>query len=142
MQKSKPQTYINNSPVYGLGPHLYSQNDKNSNIIGHDGSGNNTINTAARIDIKLKNGIIILETGNTSIAFYMADERIFWKAGIADYVVMTRNRSYVLIILISGYIFIVLLSSEIKIIEKGLSSKMYSFSIFNKQFKGMQLRGY
>lgn len=54
--------------VYGLGPHLYSQNDPNSLIIGHDGSGNNAINTAARIDLKSKNGIIVLETGNHDMA--------------------------------------------------------------------------
>jgi CubicO group peptidase (beta-lactamase class C family) len=56
-----PETFINDVPVYGLGPHLYSQRSKNSTIIGHDGSGDNAINTAARIDLKSKNGIIILE---------------------------------------------------------------------------------
>jgi CubicO group peptidase (beta-lactamase class C family) len=107
---SIPETFINNIGVYGLGPHLYSQNDKNSNIIGHDGSGNNAINTAARIDLKSKNGIIILETGNYDIASGIADEWIFWKAGIADYVVMQRNKTYLLTLLIAGYLIIVLLS--------------------------------
>lgn len=91
-EMSKPETFINNVGVYGLGPHLYSQNDQKSTLIGHDGSGNNAINTAARIDLKSKNGIIILETGNYDIASGIADEWIFWKAGIADYVVMQRNK--------------------------------------------------
>ncbi len=104
------ETFINDIGVYGLGPHLYSQNDQNSTIIGHDGSGNNAINTAARIDLKSKNGIIILETGNYNIASGMADEWIFWKAGIADYVVMQRNKSYLLTLLIIGYVIIVILS--------------------------------
>lgn len=103
---STPETFINNIGVYGLGPHLYSQNDKNSNIIGHDGSGNNAINTAARIDLKSKNGIIILETGNHNVASNLADEWMFWKAGIADYVVMHRNISYLLTLLITGYLII------------------------------------
>jgi CubicO group peptidase (beta-lactamase class C family) len=109
-EMSKPETFINNIGVYGLGPHLYSQNDQKSNIIGHDGSGNNAINTAARIDLKSKNGIIILETGNYDIASGIADEWIFWKAGIADYVVIQRNKSYLLTLLIAGYLITILVS--------------------------------
>ncbi len=113
------ETFINDTPVYGLGPHLYSQNDTNSHIIGHDGSGNNAINTAARIDVKSKSGIIILETGNWNIASAIADEWIFWKAGIADYVVMQRNKSYALTILIGGYISIIFLYILIVLRKRG-----------------------
>jgi uncharacterized integral membrane protein len=35
---------------------------------------------------------------------------IFWKAGIADYVVMQRNKSYLLTLLIAGYLITILLS--------------------------------
>jgi len=106
----KAETFINKVGVYRLGPHLYSQNDPNSTIIGHDGSGNNAINTAARIDIKSKNGIIVLETGNYDLASSIADEWIFWKAGIGDYVVMQRNKPYILTLLGMGYLFIILAS--------------------------------
>lgn len=102
----RPETFINEIGVYGLGPHLYSQNDQESNIIGHDGSGNNAINTAARIDLKSKDGIIVLETGNYNMASSIADEWIFWKAGIADYVVIQRNKSYLLTLLFTGYALI------------------------------------
>lgn len=107
---SKPQSFINKTPVYGLGPHLYSQNDKNSNIIGHDGSGNNALNTAARIDLKSKDGIILFETGSFDFASSMADEWMFCKARIADYVVITRNKSYLITLLLIGYIIIILSS--------------------------------
>lgn len=107
-EMGQPETYINKTPVYGLGPHLYSQNDQASRIIGHDGSGNDAINTAARMDLYSKNGIIILETGSFNIASTIADEWMFWKAGIADYVVMMRNKSHLLILLFTGYITIVL----------------------------------
>jgi CubicO group peptidase (beta-lactamase class C family) len=109
-EMSKPETSINNIGVYGLGPHLYSQNDQKSTIIGHDGSGNNAINTAARIDLKSKNGIIILETGNYDIASGIADEWIFWKAGIADYVVMQRNIPFLIKLLVLGYLVIIAFS--------------------------------
>ncbi|MGO3183891.1 MAG: serine hydrolase domain-containing protein [Aequorivita sp.] len=109
-EMSKPETFINKIGVYGLGHHLYSQNDKNSNIVGHDGSGNNAINTAARIDLKSQDGIIILETGNWDIASGLSDEWVFWKAGIGDYVVMQRNQSYVLTLLVIGYLIIIFMS--------------------------------
>lgn len=107
---SKPESFINKTPVYGLGPHLYSQNDKKSNIIGHDGSGNNALNTAARIDLNSKDGIILFETGSFDFASSMADEWMFCKARIADYVVITRNKSYLITLLLIGYIIIILSS--------------------------------
>jgi len=110
LEMSLPEAYINDYPVYGLGPHLYSQKEENSKIIGHDGSGNNALNTAARVDLNSKNGIIILETGNHNLASSMADEWLFWKAGIADFVVMQRNKSYLLTLLIIGYVIIGALS--------------------------------
>ncbi len=105
-EMSAPETFIGDIGIYGLGPHLYSQNDQHSNIIGHDGSDNDAINTAARIDLQSKNGIIILETGHYDIASSMADEWIFWKAGIADYVVIQRNKPFLLTLLAIGYAII------------------------------------
>lgn len=110
IKMSASETFIGDLGVYGLGPHLYSQNDLNSKIIGHDGSGNNAINTAARIDLVSKDGIIILETGNHNIASSIADEWIFWKAGIADYVVIMRNKSFILSLLLIGYAIVIGLS--------------------------------
>lgn len=106
---SQAETFINDIGMYGMGPHLYSQNDTESKIIGHDGSGS-FVNTAARIDLNSKSGIIVLERGHHDIASAIADEWIFWKAGIADYVVMQRNKSYLLTLLIAGILVIIVLS--------------------------------
>ncbi len=110
IEMSAPETFINDMGIYGLGPHLYSQDNPYSKIIGHDGSGNNAINSAARIDLKSKNGIIILETGSYDIASSTADEWLFWKVRIADYVVIMRNKTYLLTLLLTGYIAIALFS--------------------------------
>ncbi len=105
---SQPEAFRNDVGIYGLGPHLYSQNRQDSKIIGHDGSGGNPIiNTAARIDLISKSGIIVLETGNHNLASSLGDEWLFWKADIADYVVMMRNKSYLLTLLIIGYVLII-----------------------------------
>ncbi|MFT6357275.1 MAG: CubicO group peptidase (beta-lactamase class C family) [Paraglaciecola sp.] len=104
---SEPVTFINKIGFYGMGPHLYSQNDEISQVIGHDGSsGKPVINTAARIDLTSKNGIIILETGNHSLASNIADEWLFEQAGIADYVVIMRNKPYLIKLYLSGILLI------------------------------------
>jgi len=109
-QMSHAEAFIGVIGVYGTGPHLYSQNDPNSNIIGHDGSsGRPTINTAARVDLLSKSGIIILEMGSHDIASNLADEWLYWKADIADRVVIQRNASYLLTWLISGLLVIIAL---------------------------------
>lgn len=109
-QMAVPEAFINVTPVYGMGPHLYSQLKEDSNVIGHDGSsGRPVINTAARIDLQSKNGIIILEMGSHSIASNLADEWLFWKAGIADYVVIQRNKGYLFSLLGAGYLAIAVL---------------------------------
>ncbi|OEK04221.1 serine hydrolase domain-containing protein [Roseivirga misakiensis] len=107
-QMIQPQTYINNTPVYALGPHLYSQGDESSQIIGHDGSsGQPTINTAARINMTTGNGIIVLEMGSPNLASRIADEWIFLEGGIADYVVIQRNKPFLMTLLFVGYLILV-----------------------------------
>jgi CubicO group peptidase (beta-lactamase class C family) len=103
----EPQTYINEIAVYGLGPDFYSQNDPNSKVIGHDGVGGATaINTAARIDLKSKDGIIILQMGNYYTASGIAEEWLFWKFGIADFKVTQRNKTFLISLLVMGYLVI------------------------------------
>lgn len=74
------------------------------------GSGNDAINTAARIDLKSKNGIIAITMRNHNLASSMTDEWIFWKAGVADYVVIQRNKFYLWILLMIGYVLIIAVS--------------------------------
>ena len=102
-EMSMPHTFVGSTPYYGLGAKLFSQGKEGSNIIGHDGSGNDAINAALRIDLVSKSGILVLETGDYQFASFMADEWLFWKAGIADYVVMTRNTPFVLTLLFVGF---------------------------------------
>ncbi len=113
----KPESFVNGVGYYGLGPHLYSQNDTKSKVIGHDGySLRPLINTAARIDLTSKDGIIILEMGNHNISSSLADEWLYWKTNIADYVVIQRNKMRLISIFSIGCLFIIGLS--IRIIRK------------------------
>ncbi|WP_422004849.1 serine hydrolase domain-containing protein [Roseivirga pacifica] len=102
-----PQSYRNGHAYYGLGPSLYGHPLGKSRTFGHDGSGNDAINAAARMDFDNNAGIVILETGNYAYASEMADEWLFWQARIADRVVMQRNIPFLLTILGLGYLLII-----------------------------------
>lgn len=108
-QMTTAEAFRNRIGVYALGPHLYSQNATDTKVIGHDGSSwKPAINTAARVDLMSKNGIIILEMGNDGFASSLADEWLFWKAGIADYVVIQRNKPYLISLLLIGCLVIII----------------------------------
>ena len=54
--------------------------------------------------MKTKDGIIVLEMGSPNMASNIADEWLFVKAGIADFVVIQRNMSYLITIFAVGYL--------------------------------------
>ncbi len=70
--------------IWGLGTVLYATTEGNDFIIGHDGKSTPPINTAVRLDPKTGDGIIVLETGNPSLATKLASEWVFWKTGKVD----------------------------------------------------------
>jgi CubicO group peptidase (beta-lactamase class C family) len=70
--------------IWGLGTVLYAATDNDDFIIGHDGKSTPPINTAIRLNPETGDGIIVLETGNTSMATKLASEWVFWKTGKVD----------------------------------------------------------
>lgn len=70
--------------IWGLGTVLYATTNNNVFIIGHDGKSTPPINTAIRLNPETGDGIIILETGNPTLATKLASEWVFWKTGKVD----------------------------------------------------------
>ena len=70
--------------IWGLGVMLYAPNNSGDFIIGHDGSNEPAINTAARIDPATGDGVVVLSTGNPLLATELAGEWVFWKTGNVD----------------------------------------------------------
>ncbi len=70
--------------IWGLGVMLYAPNNSGDFIIGHDGSNEPAINSAARLDPTKGDGIVILSTGNPLQATEIAGEWVFWKTGNVD----------------------------------------------------------
>ena len=102
-----PHAFTNGIGIHALGPTIFARNNKGVVIAGHDGSGD-LVNTAVRINRATGEGIIVFETGHPNLASRLADHWVFWTTGIADFVVITSNKNWIIFLLLSGYVLIVL----------------------------------
>jgi len=96
--------------VWGLGTILFAPNKTGSFVIGHDGSNEPAINTAARLDPATGDGIVVLETGNPILATKIASEWVFWNAGKVDLLLFMIELESLQTTLVAGWVVIVLLA--------------------------------
>lgn len=92
--------------IWGLGTMLYAPNNAGEHIIGHDGSNEPAINTAARLDPATGDGIVILSTGNPMLATELAGEWVFWKTGNVDSLTFASRLPTALAVLAGGVLII------------------------------------
>ncbi len=92
--------------IWGLGTMLYAPNNADGYIIGHDGSNEPAINTAARLDPATGDGIVILSTGNPRLATELAGEWVFWKTGNVDFLTFASRSGDALIAFLIGSVLI------------------------------------
>jgi CubicO group peptidase (beta-lactamase class C family) len=104
-----PQAFLFGIPVWGLGETLYVPNGAGSYVVGHDGNNYPAINTTARLDPATGDGILVLETGNATLAREIGGEWTYWHAGVVglDTLVMFDLRRN-LILLASGALAILI----------------------------------
>ncbi len=106
---AQPSAYLLGLPVWGLGESLYAPNGAGGYVIGHDGNNYPAINTTARIDPATGDGIVVLETGNATLAREIGGEWLFWRTGVVglDTIAMFDVRPLV-IRFVTGALVIVL----------------------------------
>jgi CubicO group peptidase (beta-lactamase class C family) len=80
----RPHASMYGRDMWGLGTILYAGNSEGGFVVGHDGSNEPAINTAARLDPATGNGIVILETGQHLLATQVAGEWVYWETGNVD----------------------------------------------------------
>lgn len=96
--------------IWGLGVMLFAPNNQDDFIIGHDGSNEPAINTAARLDPSTGDGIVVLETGNPLLATRLAGEWVFWHTGNLDFLMVTMNARRMVALVVGGWIAILLVA--------------------------------
>lgn len=94
--------------IWGLGTMLYAPNNAGGHVIGHDGSNEPAINTAARLDPATGDGIVILSTGNPMLATELAGEWVFWKTGNVDSLTFASRLPTALAVFAGGVLVILI----------------------------------
>lgn len=76
--------------IWGLGVALYSPTASGAYVYGHDGSNAPAINTSLRINPDNRDAVIVLVTGNPTLATAIAGEWTLWQTGIPDFLSIDR----------------------------------------------------
>ena len=108
--------------IWGLGVMLYAPNNSGDFIIGHDGSNEPAINTAARFDPATGDGVVVLSTGNPLLATELAGEWVFWKTGNVDSLTFAARLPGALKVLAGG-IALILAAAVISLLRRGSKAK-------------------
>ena len=104
----QPQAALYGADIWGLGVILYAPIDGGDFIIGHDGNNDPAINTAVRLNPKTGDGIVVLETGDSTLATTVAGEWVFWQTGVPDLLMLTLAARTLLAALVAGAVAIVM----------------------------------
>ena len=76
--------------IWGLGVALYAPTASGAYVYGHDGSNAPAINTSMRINPDNGDAVIVLVTGNPSLATAIGSEWTLWQTGSPDFFMADR----------------------------------------------------
>jgi hypothetical protein len=76
--------------IWGLGVALYAPTASGAYVYGHDGANTPAINTTVRINPDNGDAVIVLVTGNPSLATAIGSEWTRWQTGVVDFLSIER----------------------------------------------------
>lgn len=98
----QPLAKLYGIPIWGPGNALFAPNGTGGFIVGHDGNNAPGINTTARIDPDTGDGIIVLSSGNPTLASEIGGDWVYWKTGVVDLITINHELGRTLTILAVG----------------------------------------
>ena len=104
----QPQASLYGADIWGLGVILYAPIVGGDFIIGHDGNNDPAINTAVRLNPRTGDGIVVLETGDSTLATTVAGEWVFWQTGLPDVLMLTLGARALVAAIVAGAVAIML----------------------------------
>ncbi len=98
--------------IWGLGVMLYAPTQSNNFIYGHDGSNDPAINSAVRINPDNGDAIIVLVSGNSSLASTIGYHWVLWQTGMPDFLSfnLALESAFIPALIGSGVILIVIVT--------------------------------
>lgn len=81
----KPEGSMYGIDIWGLGTILYARNEAGDFVFGHDGQNEPAINSAVRINPGSNDAIVVLASGNKSLATKLGFEWVYWQTGTPDF---------------------------------------------------------
>ena len=103
----RPQARALGADIWGLGVMLYAPLEDDF-VVGHDGNNDPAINTAVRFNPRTGDGIVVLETGDPTLASTLAGEWVFWQTGHMDFIMLTIGLRRIVWLVATGAVAIVL----------------------------------
>ncbi len=101
-----PTATVLGTDIWGLGVMLYAPNGAGGHIVGHEGSNAPAINTSVRVDPASGDGIVVLVTGDPSLAGELGSEWVFWRTGRLDTMDYVRSSGRTVLIIGAGWLVI------------------------------------
>jgi len=101
-----PEASMLGLPIWGLGTMLYAETDGADFIFGHAGQNEPAINAEARLNPDTGDGILVLVTGDASLATRLGSLWTFWQAGRPDFLAFESEFARVMPWLAGGLLLI------------------------------------
>lgn len=101
-----PTASVLGTDIWGLGVMLYAPNGAGGHIVGHEGSNAPAIITSVRLDPASGDGIVVLVTGDPSLAGELGSEWVFWRTGRLDTMDYVRSTGRTALIIGAGWLAI------------------------------------
>jgi hypothetical protein len=76
--------------IWGLGVMLFAPTKGGAYVYGHDGANTPAINTTVRINPDNGDAIIVLVTGNPTLASRLGYEWTLWQTGVSDFLMVEK----------------------------------------------------
>jgi len=105
-QMQVPQARKLGRDIWGLGCVLYADNDQGGHVIGHDGNNRPALDHSWRVNPATGNGIVVMSSGDGTLATRLGGEWTFWETGKVGVVELAVNAPRMLTTIAAGWMVI------------------------------------
>jgi CubicO group peptidase (beta-lactamase class C family) len=108
-----PHASLRGIEVWGLGTLLYAPAASDDFVFGHDGANEPAINASVRVNPNTRDGIVVLVTGNRTLASTLGSQWTFWQTGLPDFLSIPGELQRIVPTLLGGTLGILLVAAVI-----------------------------